>query len=51
MEDFLASTDSRLRAAAGIRVTPYLLDPALEDLVFRYAGPYLKADMLRARGV
>lgn len=51
VEDFLASTDSRLRAAAGIRVTPYLLDPTLEDMVSRYAGPYLKADMLRERGI
>lgn len=50
MEDFLASPDDDLRDAAGIRVTPYLADPALEELVTEHAGPHLNEDLLRVRG-
>ena len=50
MEDFLASEDSDLRDAAGIRVTPYLADPALEELVAAHAGLHLQEDLLRVGG-
>lgn len=50
MEDFLASEDGDLRDAAGIRVTPYLADPALEELVAAHAGLHLQEDLLRVRG-
>lgn len=48
MEDFLASEDGDLRDAAGIRVTPYLADPVLDELVAAHAGLHLRRDLLRA---
>lgn len=46
----LGCPDQMVRDAAGIRVTPYLLNEVLSEVVDLYAGPLLRADMRRERG-
>lgn len=48
LERMLACPDRAVRDAAGIRITPYLLDPVRSDLVRRYSGPLTLTTLQRA---
>jgi len=47
LEAMLSCPDQEVRDAAGIRVTPYLVDSRWWSLAGRYAGPATRADLLR----
>jgi hypothetical protein len=47
LEAMLSCPDRDVEDAAGIRVTPYLMDPAWTAMVDRFAGPRTLADLQR----
>ncbi|WP_432944820.1 hypothetical protein ACQPXM_03915 [Kribbella sp. CA-253562] len=50
LKQMLACPDANVRDAAGIRVTPWLLNPACTDVVRRFARPVTLMDLRRAAG-